>query len=320
MNNIRPLNIVAAGDKIKIYCFTGATMINIDLNQILIFVKVVDSGSFTKAAELLKQPKSRISRRLAALERSLGTQLIYRTTRQMQLTETGKEYYRRCSPLIQDLEDANNVMTTHAEELCGVLRITAPEDYGKYILAPIIEEFLKKHPRMKVEVILAGAYLDLVKESIDIAIRIGQLKDASMKSKKITSLRSILVASPSFLEKHPVITKPEQLGKIPCLVFQAGSRNQWKLTREKQEAKVKIQGPIAANSPDFILGMALLGRGVAMIPEFLCAEALANGELVHILKGWLSEASPVHLLTPVQKEIPTKTKAFMDFVWEKVNS
>src|SRR5207253_8088426 len=161
-------------------------MSSIDLNQILIFIKVVETGSFTKAAELLKQPKSRISRRLAALEKSLGTQLIYRTTRQMQLTETGKDYFRRCSPLIQDLENANNAMTTHAEEISGVLRITAPEDYGKMILAPLIDDFIKKHPKVKAEVILSGAYLDLVQESIDIAIRIGNLKDASMKSKRVS--------------------------------------------------------------------------------------------------------------------------------------
>jgi LysR family transcriptional regulator for bpeEF and oprC len=295
-------------------------MVNIDLNQILIFVKVVESGSFTKAAELLKQPKSRISRRLAVLERSLGTQLIYRTTRQMQLTETGKDYYRRCSPLIEDLENANNAMTTHAEEFSGILRITAPEDYGKSILAPIIDDFLKKHPKMKVEMVLAGAYLDLVKESIDIAVRIGHLKDASMKSKKITTITSILVASPSFLEKHPPLTKPDHLGKVPCLVFQLGTRGHWKLIRDKQEAKVKVQGPISANSPDFIYHLALLGRGVGLIPHFLCEEALASGHLVHILKGWTSEPAPIHLLTPAQKEIPAKTKAFMDFAWEKVNS
>jgi DNA-binding transcriptional LysR family regulator len=120
-------------------------MNTIDLNQILVFIKVVETGSFTKAAELLKQPKSRISRRLAALEKSLGTQLIYRTTRQMQLTENGKDYFHRCAPLIQDLENANNAMTTHSEEISGILRITAPEDYGKFIMAPLIDEFIKKH-------------------------------------------------------------------------------------------------------------------------------------------------------------------------------
>lgn len=300
--------------------YTVPYMQQFDLNQIMIFVKVVESGSFTKAAELLKQPKSRISRRLAALEKNLGTQLIYRTTRQMQLTETGKDYYRRCAPLIRDLESANHAMTTHAEELSGTLRLTAPEDYGKYILAPIVDEFLKRHPKMKVELILTGTYLDLIKESIDIAVRIGHLKDASMKSKKISSITSIAVASPSFLEKHPPITKPQDLNEVPCLGFQLGTRNQWKLIREKQEVKIKAQGPVTANSPDFICQLAVLGRGVALIPRFLCETALESGKLVHLLKSWASDPIPVHLLIPVQKEIPPKTKAFMDFAWTKVNS
>lgn len=292
----------------------------VDLNQILIFVKVVDSGSFTKAAELLKQPKSRISRRIAALEETLGTQLLYRTTRQMQLTETGKEYYLRCSPLIQDLENANNLVNSTAEELSGILRVTAPEDYAKIILAPLIDEFLKKHPKMRVEVLLSGAYLDLVKEAIDVAVRIGQLKDATLKSKKLTSMNSILVASPGFLEKHAAISKPEHLEEVPCLNFSAGARNYWKLVKDKQEIKVKIQGVVAANSPEFVYHMALLGRGVAMIPRFLCEDALESGKLTHILKSWTSEAIPVHLLSPAQKEMPAKTRAFIDFVTAKLNS
>ena len=293
-------------------------MSSIDLNQILIFIKVVETGSFTKAAELLKQPKSRISRRLAALEKSLGTQLIYRTTRQMQLTETGKDYFRRCSPLIQDLENANNAMTTHAEEISGVLRITAPEDYGKMILAPLIDDFIKKHPKVKAEVILSGAYLDLVQESIDIAIRIGNLKDASMKSKRVSSISSILVATPAFLEKNPPITKPEHLSSVPCLAFRFGNKNQWRLLKEKQDVRVKIQGPLIANSPEFIYHCTLLGRGVGLIPQFLCAGALQRGDLVQVLNGWTSESAPVHLLTPAQKDIPLKTKAFMDFASERL--
>lgn len=293
-------------------------MSTIDLNQILIFVKVVDSGSFTKAADLLKQPKSRISRRLAALEKALSTQLIYRTTRQMQLTESGKEYYRRCAPLIQDLENANDEMSTQVEEISGTLRVTAPEDYAKFILAPLIDGFLRKYPKLSIEVILSGAYLDLVHESIDVAIRIGKLKDASMKSKRLSSIHSILVASPSFLEKNIPLTSPEHLEKVCCLSFRIDSKNQWKLFKDKQETKIKVQGPVAANSPEFIYHLALLGRGVGFLPTFLCEDALRSGKLIHVLKGWEMEPIPVHLLTPVQKNIPARTKAFMDFISQKL--
>lgn len=288
-------------------------MIDIDLNQILTFVKVVDSGSFTKAAELLKQPKSRISRRLAALEKTLGTQLIYRTTRQMQLTETGKDYYQRCAPLIQDLENANNAMTSHSEELSGVLRLTAPDDYARLILTPLLDEFIKKHPKIKIEMILSGAYLDLVKESIDVAVRIGTLKDASMKSKRVSSMTSILVASPAFLERNPPITKPEHLEQVNCLAFNIGNKNRWRLFKDKQDLRINVQGNVQANSPEILYHFALLGRGVGLLPEFLCKEAIQSGKLVQLLKGWSSDPIPVQLLTPAQKDIPAKTKAFMDF-------
>lgn len=285
----------------------------LDLNQILIFVKVVESGSFTKAAELLKQPKSRISRRLAALEKSLGAQLLYRTTRQMQLTETGKDYYRRCAPLIRDLEDTNNALSTHAEEISGVLRMTAPVDYGKFILAPVVNDFLRQHPKIRMEVILSDEYLDLVQESIDVAIRIGSLKDASMKSKKVSPITFILVASPAFLEKNVLLNKPEQLEGVPCLSFHFGDKCHWRLLKDKQSVKVKIETPVVAGSPEFICQLALLGRGVALLPEFLCEDALKAGKLVHVLKGWTAQPISVQLLTPAQKNLPARTKAFMDF-------
>jgi len=285
----------------------------LDLNQILIFVKVVESGSFTKAAELLKQPKSRISRRLAALEKSLGAQLLYRTTRQMQLTETGKDYYRRCAPLIRDLEDTNNALSTQAEEISGVLRMTAPVDYGKFILAPVVNDFLRQYPKIRIEMILSDDYLDLVQESIDVAIRIGSLKDASMKSKKVSPITFILVASPAFLEKNVILTKPEQLEDLPCLSFHFGDQCHWRLLKDKQSVKVKIATPVVAGSPEFICQLAILGRGVALLPEFLCEEALKAGKLVHVLKGWSAQPISVQLLTPAQKNLPARTKAFMDF-------
>jgi DNA-binding transcriptional LysR family regulator len=131
-------------------------------------------------------------------------------------------------------------------------------------------------------------------------------------------MSSILVASPSFLEKNPPITKPEHLTNIPCLSFRFSSKNQWRLLKEKQDVRVKIHGPIIANSPEFIYHLALLGRGVGLIPQFLCENSLQTGALVQVLKGWTSESAPVHLLTPAQKDIPLKTKVFMDFASDRL--
>lgn len=295
-------------------------MNSLDLNQIMVFVKVVESGSFTKAAEVLNQPKSRLSRRLAALEKSLETQLLYRTTRQMQLTEAGKEYYRKCAPLLQNLQEANTTLTSKSEQLSGTIRVTAPEDFGKMILSHLIDEFLKIHPKVRFDVVLAGAYLDLVKESIDVAVRIGSLKDASLKSKKVLELSSIVVASPAFLEKHGTVSRPEQLREVPCLSFTFMRKGLWRLLREKHEVRIKTEGSVIANSPEFMYHFALLGRGAALLPPFLCEEALKDGRLVHILKGWASPSVPIHLLTPAQKETSLRTKLFMGFVWERLNS
>lgn len=168
-------------------------MEQLDLNQIRTFVKLVQSGSFTKAAEVLRQPKSRVSRRLAALEKDLGVQLIYRTTRQFQLTETGRTYYERAQGLIDGLESLSLEVNEATTEVSGVIRVTASDDMGLKYLPIILDEFSKLYPRIRFEIVLSQAYVDLVKESVDVALRIGALKDSSLRVRKVGFLKNILV-------------------------------------------------------------------------------------------------------------------------------
>lgn len=293
-------------------------MEQLDLNQVRTFVKIVQAGSFTKAAVILRQPKSRVSRRLAALEKDLGIQLIYRTTRQFQLTEVGRQFYERSRNLIEGLETLSNEVSETTAEVSGVLRITASDDMGIKYLAPILEEFTQLYPLIRFEVFLTQAYVDLVKESMDVAIRIGILKDSSLKAKKVGSIKSIFVATPGFLERYGQVDDLEQFSQVPYLGMGTASKVEALRDSDSKKFTLKTNSVFSANNPAMLLTMALTGRGVAFIPEFLCREHIRTGRLVHVLKNLRSQEVPVSLVTPDQKEVPLKLRKFLELAHKKL--
>ena len=298
--------------------YTVATMEQLDLNQIRTFVRIVQAGSFTKAAELLRQPKSRVSRRLAALEKELGIQLIYRTTRQFQLTENGCIYYERCRGLIEGLENLTTEMSDATSEISGVIKVTAPDDMSGPRFAGVLDDFRKLYPRIRFEVLLTQAYVDLVKESIDVALRIGRLKDSSLRVKKVSAVKSIFVASAGFVERYKDAEDLAQLTKLPFLGFI--SQNQINVVRSSDGKKMnlKMNAIFGSNNPTMMLSMALAGWGIAFIPEFICKEHIRAGRLVHLHRNLHSEEVPISLVTPEQKEVPLKIKKFVEFAAKRL--
>ena len=293
-------------------------MEQLDLNQVRTFVRIVQAGSFTKAAEVLRQPKSRVSRRLAGLEKELGVQLIYRTTRQFQLTETGRAYYERAKGLIEGLEGLAHEMTDTSVEVSGVIRVTAAEDMGLRYLPPILDEFARQYPKIKFDLLLSQAHVDLVKESIDVAIRIGQLKDSSLRSRKIGSVKNIFVATPGFLERYRQAEDLDQIHTLPFIAMGAGSKLEVTRTSDSKKLVLKINSFITANSPAVLESMVLLGKGMAFVPEFLVLKHIEDGRLVHVHKNLRSTEIPIHVVTPEQKEIPQKVKKFTDLVAKRM--
>ncbi|MBO9666239.1 MAG: LysR family transcriptional regulator [Bdellovibrio sp.] len=293
-------------------------MEQLDLNQIRTFVKLVQAGSFTKAAEVLHQPKSRVSRRLAALERDLGIQLVYRTTRQFQLTDAGRAYYERSRGLVEGLEALSAELNEAVADVSGWLKITASDDLGVLYLPDVLAEFSKMHPRVRFEVMLSQAYVDLVKESVDVAIRIGQLKDSSLRVKKVHTLKSILIASPGFLERFRGAEDVDNLETLPFLSL--GNQSKIDLWRNTDGKKItaKVNSVFAVNNPMMIVQMALVGKGFGMVPEFLAAEHIKAGRLVHLHRGMRGQEVPISLVTPEQKEVPLKVKKFMDFAAKRL--
>lgn len=288
-------------------------MEQLDLNQIRTFVKLVQLGSFTKAAEAMRQPKSRVSRRLAALEKDLGVQLIYRTTRQFQLTETGKAYFERARGLIEGLEVLSVEVSDATSEISGNIKITASDDMGVSQLPVILEEFGKLYPQVRFDVMLSQAYVDLVKESVDVAFRIGHLKDSSLKARKVGLLRSIIVASPGLLERHRHWEDLEKIAQLPFVVLGQQGKVDMLRVSDGKKVSLKVKPVMTSNNPAFVAEMAVHGRGFAAVPEFLVADYIRQGRLVHVFKNLQSEEIPVNIVIPEQKEVPLKIKKFVEF-------
>ncbi len=293
-------------------------MEQLDLNQIRTFVKLVQAGSFTKAAEVLHQPKSRVSRRLAALERDLGIQLVYRTTRQFQLTDAGRAYYERSRGLVEGLESLSAELSEEVADVSGWLKVTASDDMGVLNLPDIFADFAKQHPRVRFEILLSQAYVDLVKESVDVAVRIGILKDSNLRVKKVATLKSVIVASPGFLERYRQADDIENLSTLPFLTLNSQNKLEVWRTSDSKKLTIKVDPVFTANNPNMIVQMALQGRGITMVPEFIVAEHIRTGRLVHLHRGLRGQEIPISLVTPEQKEVPMKTKKFIDFAAKRL--
>ncbi len=291
----------------------------LDLNQIYVFSKVVEHGSFTRASEFLGIPKSRISRKVASLERELGVQLLFRTTRQVELTLAGKKYFQKCATLIHELDSLNSEISTFSEDIQGLIAITAPEDIGTRFLPKLASEFMAMNPRISFDFYLTGRKVDLIKEPIDIALRIGKLQDSTLRARKIADFTSIIVATPNFIAKNKVISSVEDLEQVSKIGFgNLGKANPWTIIYNKKDYIVPISVKLMTNTMDMVLQLVLEHKGVGMLPTFIAREYLMRGELQQILPGAKSPSLPIHFVTAPQKETPLKVKKFMEYASEKL--
>lgn len=269
-----------------------------ELESTRIFVKVVQLGSFTKAADLLKLPKSTVSRTVTRLEAESGTKLIQRTTRSMTLTTAGQVFYDNCVDHIQALEEARKTLHGKDSLIIGHVRLTAPEDLGVGIISSAIGALTKKQPGLYFELNFTDEVIDLVKEGYDMAIRVGKLSVTRYKARRIGEIKMILVTSPQYLKQTGPIKKPQDLMEHNCLSFSGSLSPHWHLVSKSSRVTVKSQHRIVANQMSSLLNLTIQGVGIAMLPQYLCREALEAGKIVRILPDWDGLSYPVSIVTP----------------------
>jgi DNA-binding transcriptional LysR family regulator len=293
----------------------------IDLNETLIFTKVIENKSFTAAARALDLPKSTISRKINQLEERLGVRLLHRTTRSLKLTDEGSTYYEKCHQIVREIEEAEQTVTQYQQEPKGKLRITAPVEFGTSFISQVLPGFMRMNPQVTFDIDLTGRLVDVVNEGFDIAIRAGKLSDSTLVARKLFTLRRQLYASPDYLSEFGTPLNPQELGQHRCIGLQTSlGSSVWQLHRNGQQVDATINSGIKVNSLSFHRDMAVAGMGIANLPAFLCAEEVKQGRLQIILEDWQLDDSDIYALYPTRKHLSSKVRAFLDYLIEELRN
>ncbi|MFO0645979.1 MAG: LysR family transcriptional regulator [Polyangiales bacterium] len=288
------------------------------LDEIAVFVQVVEAGSFTAAARKRAVPKSTLSRGVARLEDALRTPLLQRTARKVALTDAGRVFYERVAPHVAGLRDAAVVAGEREEQPRGTLRVTAPVDIGEALLADVFVRFAAKNPHVKLDVDLSARTVNLVEEGFDVAIRASQrLKDSTLVARKLCEPETHLYASPLYLARKPAPQKPEELSKHDCVLFRpVDGQAEWPLANNGVERHFTASGRLGGNEFSFVRSMLRAGAGVGPLPGFFAAMDVADGRLVRVLPEWSWGSVSIFIVYPGARHIPKKVTVFRDFLIE----
>jgi len=287
-------------------------------HAITAFAKVVETGSFARAAERLAVSVSAVSRQVAELEGHLDARLLNRTTRRLSLTESGRVFYEHCVQLLADLEEAEESAHAGTVKPRGTLRLTCATTFGVRHLAPAVVRFVERHPEMRFDVQLSDRAVDLVEEGFDIAVRIGSIGSQNLVGRKVGETRLVCCAAPAYLERRGEPTKPEDLAAHACLTYEYASlRNVWPFRdRQGREHGVRVTGPVHTNSGSLLAAMAVAGLGVIVEPDFQVGPEVRAGRLIPILRGFELAPANIYVVYPSRRHLSAKVRAFTDFLSE----
>jgi DNA-binding transcriptional LysR family regulator len=284
-----------------------------DLNDIVVFTKVVETRSFTGAADQLGLPKSTVSRKLAQLEERLGVRLVQRTTRKLALTDIGQAYYERCARIVADLAAAEQLVTDMQATPRGRVRVTAPIDISTRYLGEIVAGFVAANPDVTVELEATDRVVDLIEEGFDVAVRFGALPESTLIARRLCKIESLLVATPAYLARRGTPATVEELDEHDRVLFTPNARIQsWALVHGEATYEFGRPARFASNNVGAVRGAVLAGAGISVLAEFMVADDIAAGRLVPVLPGWRIRPTDAHAIYPARQNLPPRLSLFLD--------
>jgi DNA-binding transcriptional LysR family regulator len=285
------------------------------ITSMSIFKRVVEAGSFSAVARETGLSQPTVSKHIAELENRLDTKLLNRSTRQLSLTEAGKEYYDRCSLILSDLEQLESSVGQCRSEPTGTLRINVPVTFGRMYLLPILWEFMNQYPDLKLDLVMDDGYIDLVKDGVDLAIRVGPLPDSSLIARKIGDSPRVTVVSPDYLAEHGEPKTLSDLKEHSCIVYTfLTTRNEWHFKGSEGEEKLRVYGRFSASNPDAIRDAVIAGIGIAVTPLWLIHDALTQGKVKVILTDYSPTPLEVHAVYPDRRFVPSRVGLFINYL------
>lgn len=285
-----------------------------DILTFKLYTRVARLGSFSAAAREVGLAQSQVSRMIAELEAGLGTRLLSRTTRAVVPTEAGAEFLRRMEPILAEIDDAENSVR-ESGELRGQLRIAMPSTMGLRVVAPRLSRFTDQHPQLHIELLLDDQWQDMVREAVDVGIRVGDLPDASGTSKLIGRMHRVIVAAPAYLKRHGVPEAPSALSHHRIVGGPAGSHaTSWEFERAGETITIDLRPHVSSNDTAGSLAAAVGGLGIISTTSWACCDEMRNGSLIRLFSEWRTTELPVHAYFPLGRATRMAARAFVDFI------
>ncbi len=288
-------------------------------SEMAAFVRVVDSRGFSAAAGSLGLSPSAVSKLVTRLETRLGVRLLQRTTRALHLTAEGEAFYEAARRIVSDIESIETQIAGQRDTPHGLLKVTASLAFSTHQLAPVILEFMARHPQVQLELQSTDRVVDMVEEGIDVAIRIGRLADTSFMARKIGEDKRLICATPSYLARHGTPRRPEDLARHNCIVSRERPYlNRWQFRIDGEIREIEVTGRVALSEGEMQMQLALQGVGIVRLTRLTMAQAIREGTLVPLLSDFLAdEPVPIHAVYPHRRHLAPKVPAFVNFLIEK---
>ena len=289
-----------------------------NLRRLAYFAAVVETGSFTAAANRLGITKAVVSQQVARLELEFRTALLTRTTRKVQPTEAGQTFYLRCARILSEAEDAFGELAEVVAAPVGMLKLTAPFDYGISVVVPAIASFLTRFPGCKVDAVFSDRTLDLMSDSIELSIRVGWLKDSNLQARQIGTFRQVLVAPPAMRSRIAKLTNPEELAALPFVANTALKEPlHWHFTRADNARSTAIaQAAVFLDTTLAVREAVREGAGLSVLPDYAIGDDLSTGRLIEVLPSWQLPTGGIHAVFPAARFRPVKVRAFVEVLAE----
>lgn len=290
-----------------------------NLDDLAVFVHVVERQSFSAAARDLHLAPKTVSKQIARLEQALGTTLFERNTRNLRITDEGRAIAERARVALGVLEEVQELASSGSQELRGVIRLTAPTPFGRKFVAPAIHDFCRLHPRVGFDLRLSDQVQDLYGGDLDLAIRMGELADSRLVARRVAGNRRVLAASPAYLKAHGHPETPEDLAQHNCLVFAYPGllQNTWPLRKGRREKPVTVSGTLCSDNGDVLHAWCLAGMGISLRETWDIHEELRDGRLVRVLPEWEATPSKISIVRARREPVPHRLTAFSDFLIER---
>lgn len=284
------------------------------------FVAVVESESFTAAGVRLDISKAIASKYVGILEDHLGTRLLNRTTRRLSLTESGTAYYERCVQILADVDEAEQAAGQLTAIPRGTLKVAMPVSFGTICIAPLMSEYMRRYPEVRLDIALADRRVDLIEEGFDLAIRVGSLPESGLIARRLAVDRIVCCAAPAYLAARGTPVKPADLADHACLNYSyASGGDEWTFGKQRTAVSVRIDGPVRANNGDMLRLAALDGAGIIWQPHFIVGDDVKSGRLIELMPDFAGPELGVYALYPSRKHLSAKVRTFVDYLAERMS-